>query len=114
MSRGSQNDVHLGLPRLHFDAGGPPSDTRADGFQTFVGARFGNYSIGTRTPLFFANLIASGYPASTCRTTPMPGSFVNTRSMRVAISFVPSATVTCPACCEYPMPTPPPLWMETQ
>src|SRR5215469_17646763 len=67
------------------------------------------HPIGTLTPVFFANAIASGYPASTCLATPIPGSFVSTRSMRSAISFVPSATVTCPACCEYPIPTPPPL-----
>src|ERR1700731_564806 len=67
------------------------------------------YSIGTFTPAFFANAIASGYPASTCRATPVPGSLVSTRSMRFAISLVPSATVTCPECCEYPIPTPPPL-----
>src|SRR5579863_8691423 len=65
--------------------------------------------IGIFTPAFFANSFASSYPASTCRATPIPGSLVNTRSIRDAISFVPSATVTCPACCEYPIPTPPPL-----
>ncbi len=49
--------------------------------------------MGILTLFFFANAIASGYPASTCRTTPIPGSFVKTRSIRAAISFVPSATV---------------------
>src|SRR5271170_5342438 len=34
--------------------------------------------------------------------------------MRLAISLVPSAQVTCPACWEYPIPTPPPLWIDTQ
>src|SRR5690349_24390139 len=71
------------------------------------------YTMGIFTPVFFANAFASGYPASTCRATPSPGSFVSTRSMRFAISFVPSATVTCPACCEYPIPTPPPLCIDT-
>ena len=56
--------------------------------------------IGIFSPVFFANAIASGYPASACRATPSPGSFVSTRSIRLAISFVPSATVTCPACNE--------------
>src|SRR6185437_5487156 len=74
----------------------------------------GNYNIGIFTPDFFANSVASAYPASTCRTTPIPGSLVSTRSIRAAISFVPSATVTCPECCEYPTPTPPPLWIDTQ
>jgi len=32
----------------------------------------------------------------------------NTRAMRRAASGVPSATITMPACCEKPMPTPPP------
>ena len=56
--------------------------------------------IGTFTPLFFAKFLASSYPASTCLATPIPGSFVRTRSMRLAMASVPSATVTCPACCE--------------
>ncbi len=56
--------------------------------------------IGTFTPLFSAKSAASSYPASTCRATPIPGSFVSTRSMRFAIISVPSATVTCPACNE--------------
>ncbi len=34
--------------------------------------------------------------------------------MRFPISGVPSATITCPACSELPMPTPPPWWKETQ
>jgi len=57
-------------------------------------------AIGMRTPVFAANSLASSYPASTCRITPMPGSVVSTRSMRFAIISVPSATVTCPACSE--------------
>ena len=65
--------------------------------------------MGTFTPVFFAKAIASGYPASTCRTTPIPGSLLSTRSIRAAICGVPSATHTCPECWEYPMPTPPPL-----
>src|SRR5208282_6822606 len=70
-------------------------------------------AIGIRTPVFAANSLASSYPASTWRITPIPGSVVSTRSMREAIMSVPSATVTCPACSEYPIPTPPPLWIET-
>jgi hypothetical protein len=57
-------------------------------------------SIGTLTPAFRANSFASSYPASTWRITPIPGSVVKTRSIRFAISSVPSATVTCPACRE--------------
>jgi hypothetical protein len=26
---------------------------------------------------------------------------------------VPSATQTCPACCDRPIPTPPPWWIDT-
>ena len=44
----------------------------------------------------------------------MPGSFVSTRCRRSRISGVPSATITCPACSELPMPTPPPWWKLTQ
>src|SRR5438132_7611425 len=36
------------------------------------------------------------------------GSLVSTRSSRLAAAGVPSATITWPACSEYPMPTPPP------
>src|SRR6185437_5545857 len=43
----------------------------------------------------------------------MPGSLVSTRSSRTRISGVPSATITCPACSELPMPTPPPWWKDT-
>src|SRR5438477_5027349 len=69
--------------------------------------------IGIFTPFFSANSRASPYLASACRMIPIPGSVVSTRSMRFAIISVPSATVTCPACSEYPMPTPPPLCIET-
>jgi len=48
------------------------------------------------------------------RITPEAGSFQSTRSSRRAASFVPSATITMPACCEKPMPTPPPWWIDTQ
>ncbi len=34
--------------------------------------------------------------------------------MRFAAASVPSQTMTTPACCEYPMPTPPPWWIDTQ
>ena len=43
----------------------------------------------------------------------MPGSFVSTRSSFCAASGVPSATETCPAWIERPMPTPPPWWIDT-
>lgn len=54
------------------------------------------------------------YPASTCRMTPIPGSFVRTRRIFSPASRVPSATVTCPAWIERPMPTPPPWCRDTQ
>ena len=55
-----------------------------------------------------AHRTASSYPASAWRNTPIAGSLVRTRLSRFAAAAVPSATITCPACCEYPMPTPPP------
>jgi hypothetical protein len=57
-------------------------------------------SMGIRRPDVCAKLRAAGYPASTCRSTPIPGSVVSTRSRRSAASSVPSATTTIPACCE--------------
>ena len=42
------------------------------------------------------------------RITPVAGSFHSTRSIRLAAASVPSQTMTTPACCEKPMPTPPP------
>jgi hypothetical protein len=59
--------------------------------------RLADQFIGIFTDLFFAKSLASIYPASTWRMMPMPGSVVKTRSMRLAMASVPSATVTCPA-----------------
>src|SRR4051794_2583169 len=70
-------------------------------------------AIGTRTPRSAATASARSYPASTCRRTPIPGSFVSTRSALRAASSVPSTTTTCPAWMERPIPTPPPWWMLT-
>src|SRR5690348_2228663 len=70
--------------------------------------------MGSRTCSRSAVAIASAYPASAWRATPIPGSLVRTRSSRRAASGVPSATITCPAWRELPMPTPPPWWNETQ
>src|SRR5881394_3686918 len=69
--------------------------------------------IGSRMPCRRAASSASGYPASACRATPIPGSFVRTRSRRRAAASVLSATITCPACSELPIPTPPPWWNDT-
>src|SRR5437660_1738044 len=44
----------------------------------------------------------------------MPGSLVSTRSSRRPAAADPSATLTCPACSELPIPTPPPWWNDTQ
>ena len=63
---------------------------------------------GICTPRSRATWMASSYPASAWRRTPIAGSLVNTRSSRFAAAGVPSATITWPACSEYPMPTPPP------
>src|SRR5216684_6590109 len=65
-------------------------------------------SMGMWTPRSWATSRARGYPASACRMTPVPGSFVSTRSSLRAASAVPSATTTIPAWIERPMPTPPP------
>jgi hypothetical protein len=54
-------------------------------------------SIGIRMPCLRAQSMASSYPASACRITPVPGSVVSTRSSRRAASAVPSATTTMPA-----------------
>src|SRR5271166_1887160 len=82
--------------------GGPQATLRA--LQTSATLRQDgaahNVIIGTLTPVLLANSFASSYPASAWRMMPMPGSVVSTRSMRLAISSVPSATVTCPACSE--------------
>ena len=63
---------------------------------SIIPARSDNFqpSIGMRTPLSAATVLASSYPASTCRMTPIPGSLVSTRSIFCAASGVPSATVT--------------------
>ena len=53
--------------------------------------------IGIRTSRSSATSHARSYPASTCRITPIPGSFVSTRCNFSAASGVPSATLTCPA-----------------
>ncbi len=45
--------------------------------------------------------------------TPIPGSLLSTRASFSAASGVPSATETCPAWMERPMPTPPPWWIDT-
>src|SRR5690606_34688396 len=71
-------------------------------------------SIGMRMPFSRANRMAFSYPASAWRTTPIPGSVVSTRSRRFSAALVPSATITMPAWREYPIPTPPPWWTETQ
>src|SRR3989441_1280583 len=69
--------------------------------------------IGSRMACRRAASIASGYPASAWRAMPIPGSFVSTRSSRRPAAAVPSATLTCPAWSEFPMPTPPPWWNDT-
>jgi len=53
--------------------------------------------IGTTRPCSSAAAIASSYPASACRSTPVPGSVASTRSSRSPASSVPSATTTIPA-----------------
>src|SRR5207244_2747880 len=53
--------------------------------------------IGKRRPARSAVAIASGYPASACRATPIPGSHVTTRSSFSSASDEPSATITIPA-----------------
>ena len=75
--------------------------TAAQREQLASAANEGRHSLmGIRRPAWRANRCAPSYPASTCRTTPMPGSQVMTRSRARAATGVPSATVTCPACSE--------------
>ena len=50
--------------------------------------------IGSLRPCVRAAAMASGYPASAWRITPMPGSLFRTRSSRIAARSVPSATMT--------------------
>src|SRR5262245_57149939 len=57
-------------------------------------------NMGSVIPRECAVAIASGYPASACRATPIPGSHVNTRSNLSSASVEPSATITMPACSE--------------
>jgi len=54
-------------------------------------------TIGRSTPRSRAVSMASSYPASACRMTPVPGSAVSTRSSRRSAMAVPSATATIPA-----------------
>src|SRR6266487_2313305 len=46
--------------------------------------------------------------------TPVPGSFVSTRSSLASVAGLPSQTITMPAWIELPIPTPPPWWTLTQ
>ena len=48
-------------------------------------------------------------PSSVCLLAPASVRFWDPTSQRTA-SREPSATATKPACCEYPIPTPPPWW----
>jgi len=57
-------------------------------------------TIGNFKPCSFAHCFAMSYPASACRITPVPGSFHNTRAMRLSAASVPSHTITTPECCE--------------
>lgn len=55
-------------------------------------------SLYKSSPNFFPCSIASSYPASVCRNTPMAGSLCKTLLNRASASAVPSATITIPAC----------------
>ena len=57
-------------------------------------------TIGNFNPCSRALCLASSYPASACRITPVAGSFHSTRAIRFAAASVPSHTITTPACCE--------------
>ena len=50
---------------------------------------------------------------SACRITPVAGWLHSTRAIRLAAAAVPSHTITISACCEKPIPTPPPWCSET-
>src|SRR5207245_9505772 len=70
--------------------------------------------IGRRMPWRRAVSIASGYPASAWRATPLPGSLVRTRSSRRRAALEPSATLTWPACRGLAIPAPPPCGHATR
>ena len=54
-------------------------------------------AIGRSIPRSLATRIASAYPASAWRMTPLPGSAVRIRSSRRSAESLPSATITMPA-----------------
>ena len=58
----------------------------------------GSYNLAVKSKsLFLAVSFASSYPASACRITPIPGSFLRTRLSLAAAASLPSATITMPA-----------------
>jgi len=69
-------------------------------FRCLAGWDATGYNIGNFDALFLRKSNRLRVTRIACRATPIAGSFVSTRSMRFAISLVPSATVTCPECCE--------------
>src|SRR5580658_226152 len=72
ISCGTQNDVHgflLASRPVIYDAGESGEDTFTS-LEPFL-QHSSHYNIGMFTPVFFAKAIASGYPASTCRATPI-------------------------------------------
>lgn len=72
------------------ELGDPGEEQRAGG--TAVGHH--DSRMGTRRPPRSAAATASSYPASTCRSTPRPGSLDSTRASLAAARSVPSATDT--------------------
>ena len=87
-ARGSRLAGRICSPRRHGEAGQKAT----------LALKHSQVNPGTSTPRSSAQRIASSYPASTWRITPMPGSLVSTRCKRRAASAVPSATTTMPAC----------------
>src|SRR5690625_4479419 len=56
------------------------------------------HAIGNLSPCSFAQAMASSYPASACRITPVPGSFQSTCAMRLSAASLPSQPMPRPAC----------------
>src|SRR5581483_7692788 len=102
--------------RVHDEPAAVPGDEAVLGplQACLVGHQLPVPRLGRSSPWVAACSIASAYPASACRMTPVPGSVVSTRSSRSAASSDPSATTTMPAWIELPIPTPPPWWTLTQ
>ena len=74
----------------------PDTDPEICGSRGCPLSRFG-LPHGDLDPVTAREFLGLVIPSVHVAQMPIPGSLVSTRSIRLAISFVPSATVTCPA-----------------